>query len=306
MPASFEVLEQLARAVDVLLERVAHLAVVGERLDGLARHRVDRLGPDQLLDVDDVAVLGVLGRGRRPQAALRGRALGGERVPVRAREDLLVGLVGELGVGDRELALELGVAGLVEPLVGLGVDARHEERGDGGDAGRVAAALDEPLQAADVGLGDLAVALEREDQRDVDGDPARDRLLDRRQALLRGGDLHEQVRAVDQLVEVRGLLDRALGVVGEVRVDLERDPAVLAAALVVHRTQHVAGGLDVAGGEREEDVLRLALALEHLAQLLVVGVALGDRALEDGRVRGHAPDALADQLGELTVLDERP
>src|SRR3712207_7968741 len=58
----------------------------------------------------------------------------------------------------------------VEALVGLGVHARDEERGDGRHAAEVAAVLHVALEPADVGLGDLAVALEREDQRDVDGD----------------------------------------------------------------------------------------------------------------------------------------
>ena len=121
-------------------------------------------------------------------------------------------------------------ADLVEALVGLGVHARDEERGDRGElAARVAAAVDEALDAADVGLGDLAVALEREDQRDVDRDARGDRVLDRLQALDRRRDLDEEVRAVDQLVQALGLGLGGLGVVREVRVDLERDPAVLAA-----------------------------------------------------------------------------
>ena len=49
----------------------------------------------------------------------------------------------------------------------------------------------------------------------------------------------------------------------------------------------------------------LGLRLEHLAELLVVGVALGDRALEDRRVRRDADDALVDEAGEVAVLDER-
>ena len=44
--------------------------------------------------------------------------------------------------------------------------------------------------------------------------------------------------------------------------------------------------------------------LSQLAQLLVVGVALGDRALEDRRVRRHAVDAIADERLELALLDE--
>ena len=183
-----EGVEDPARLLRVLEQRVAaDLAVVLEGLDRLARHRVDRVGPDQLLDVDHVAVVGVLRRRRRPQAALLGRALGLQRLPLRSHEDLLVGLVGELRVGDRELALELVVAAdLVEALVGLGVHARDEERRDAdASRARVAAAGDEALDAAHVGLGDLAVALEREDQRDVDRDAGRDRVLDRLQALLR-------------------------------------------------------------------------------------------------------------------------
>ena len=191
-----ERVERARRAVDVLVERVARPRRGPERLDGLARHRVDGVGADQLLDVEHVAVVGVLGRRRRPQAALRRRALGPQRLPRVAGEDLLVGLVGELGVGDRERALELVVAAdVVEPLVGLGVDARDEERRDRRHRGQVAARVGVALHAADVGLGDLAVAVEREDQRHVDGDAGRDRLLDRRQARLRGRDLDEQVRA---------------------------------------------------------------------------------------------------------------
>jgi hypothetical protein len=280
--------------------------VVHERLDRLARHRVDGLGPDQRLDVQEVGVVGVLRGGGGPQAALRRRALALQLLPLAAGEDLLVGLVGELGVGDRELALELlRAAGLLEALVGLGVHAGDEERRDRRDAARVAAAVDEPAQAAQVGLGDLAVALEREDQRHVDRDAGRDRLLDRRQALGRGGDLDEEVGPVDQPVQAPGLLDRGLGLVREVRVDLEGDPAVAAAALVVDAAQLVAGGADVVAREREEDLLRVGLAArDQLAELVVVGVALGDGALEDGGVGGDALDALVDQRAEVAVLHE--
>ena len=96
------------------------------------------------------------------------RALAREELPARAGERLQVVLVGELRVRDRELALQLRVAERLEPLVGLGVDARDEERRDRRDLRRVAAARDEPLEPAQVGLDDGLVALEREDQRDVD------------------------------------------------------------------------------------------------------------------------------------------
>ena len=63
--------------------------------------------------------------------------------------------------------------------------------------------------------------------------------------------------------------------------------------LVPRRAQDVAGVADVLDGEREEDLLGLGLGLEHLAELLVVGVALGDRGLEDRRVGRDAGDAVA-------------
>ncbi len=123
-----------------------------------------------------------------------------------AGEELLVALVGELRVRDRELPLELVMAAdLVEALVGLGVDARDEEARDRGDRGRVAAPRDEALEPADVGARDLLVALQREDQRDVDGLALRDHVLDRGQARLRRRDLHEEVRLVDEVVQADGL-----------------------------------------------------------------------------------------------------
>jgi hypothetical protein len=150
------------------------------------------------------------------------------------------------------------------------------------------------------------VALEREDQRDVDRDAGGDRLLDRGQPLLGRRDLDEQVRPVDELAEPLRLVDRALCVVRQVRVDLERDPAVagVLARLVPRRPEDVAGGLDVLDGQRQEDLLRLRLTPQDLAQLLVVGVALGDRALEDRRVRGDADDAVAHEPLQVAVLDE--
>jgi hypothetical protein len=56
---------------------------------------------------------------------------GRERFPALGGEDLLVVLVGELGVCDRELALEVVVpADFTQPPVGLGVDAGDEEARD--------------------------------------------------------------------------------------------------------------------------------------------------------------------------------
>ena len=149
--------------------------------------------------------------------------------------------------------------GLVEPAVGLGVHARDEVAGHGADGRRIAARLDQPLETANVGVGDLHVAVEREDQRHVDVPAARDHLLDRGQPRLGGGNLHVEVRPLDPVVEARRLLDRGGGVVGEVRIDLHRDVAVLAVALVPDRAHEVAGFRDVGHRELQEDLLDVVL-----------------------------------------------
>ena len=89
-----------ARRLEVAVERALQLAVVEEGVDRLERHRVDGLRTDELLDVQHVAVVGVLGGGARPQAALHPRAGGAQVGELVAAEDLAEGLVGELGVGD--------------------------------------------------------------------------------------------------------------------------------------------------------------------------------------------------------------
>ena len=126
------------------------------------------------------------------------RALALQVLPASAGEHLEVVLVGELGIGDGELALEILAAHGFEPLVGFRVDARDEEARDGQHLTGVAASRDEPLEPAQVGLSNLRVALQREDQRDVDRLAVGDAILDRRQARLGGGDLDVAVRTIDE------------------------------------------------------------------------------------------------------------
>ena len=107
------------------------LAVVGEGLHGLLRHGVDGVGDGEVGEVHRVAVVGVLDAGGGPQRALRVGAVGLERREALAGELLLVGLVGEPGVGDARQAHQvagLRVTGGLEALVDLGVHAGDEER----------------------------------------------------------------------------------------------------------------------------------------------------------------------------------
>ena len=64
---------------------------------------------------------------------------------------------------------------------------------------RVAALGDQTLEAAHVGLGDLGVALQREDQGDVDRVALGNHVLDRGEPGLGGGDLDEQVGPITAL-----------------------------------------------------------------------------------------------------------
>src|SRR5215211_1563120 len=84
---------------DAFFEGRPDLGVVHDRLYGLFGHGVDGLGSYEVVDVDGVWVVGVLGRGRGPQKALGVGALLGEPAPPGAAEDFFVDLVGQFGVG---------------------------------------------------------------------------------------------------------------------------------------------------------------------------------------------------------------
>ena len=94
-----------------------------------------------------------------------------------------------------------------------------------------------------------------------------------------------------------------VGVVGQVGLDLDRDPAVGRRAVGDGR-EDVAGVADVLGGELEDHLGDVGAVGDQLAHLLVVALAVGDGAGEDRRVRGHADDVLVlDEVGEVAGLD---
>jgi len=108
------------------------LAVIGEVLQGGPRHRVDGPARDQPGDVHGVRVGRILDPGGGPQRPLRPRAETGEPLPALGGGQLLVGLVGQPGVGHRGRALErerLGRAQAVQPRIDLRVHPGDEERG---------------------------------------------------------------------------------------------------------------------------------------------------------------------------------
>jgi hypothetical protein len=294
-------------------------AVVAERVQGLGRHRVHGLGADQLLDVDHVAVVRVLGAGAGPEYALGLGALGEERVPARAGEDLLVALVGHLGVGDRHLAHEALEPGLVGAGRGLclfrqdgvhrRVDPAHEEAGHAGHV-REGIALRRPrLQPFDERHRHRLVGRFREQQGDVDVDPVGDQGLDGGEAGGSRRDLDHHVGPRHPLPEVPRFLEGPFGVVGQIGGHLQAHVAVALLGGLVDTLQHVGRVLDVLHRQALVDLLggEAGLVVRDLLDRGGVVVAAVDGLLEDGRVRGHASQGVVvEQALQFAPGDQAP
>ena len=303
-PAVTERQQDGAVLVGVVGQRLVGRAMFDPGVQGLRRHGVDGVRADQVVDVPGIRQRRVLGAGARPQRALDPRpapGLGGE---VRLLAQPQERLVGGARVGDGSARAQLRGVFLqrVQLRVDHAVDTADEERGDRGDLARALVLA----QAAGVGGVHLLVAVDREQQGDIDVDALGDQHLDRLQPRLGCGYLDHQVVAMHRAPQVPSLLDRAVGVMGQVRRDLEADEAVGALGCVVHWSQGVAGGLDIL--DREPLVERLGVdlvvGLEQVEDGLVVGAGAGDRLVEDGRVAGDAAQALVDQPGEPAAGDE--
>jgi hypothetical protein len=179
----------------------------------------------------------------------------------------------------------------------ISVNPGHEEAGHRGDAAQSLPVRRGPFEAFEVGVHDVAVALDGEDQRDVHADALPQRAGNRRQTLFGGRDLDQQVRPVDGLPQVQRLGQGGLGVVRQERANLQRHAAVDPFSGLPDAGEHVAGLLDVRDGYLPDGVLdRRAPGLE-VADLGVVGLTLRQRRGEDRRVRRDTGDrVVGDQL----------
>ncbi len=163
------------------------------------------------------------------------------------------------------------------------------------------------LETAQEGVHDASVALDAEDERDVDADPLGQHLGDRGQPGEGGRDLDERVGPVDQPPERAGLGDGGRRVVGQPRVDLDRHATVRPAAGVVRRAHDVAGPAHVVRRQRTDGLLHGDLALGQVSDLVGVGLAVGERLLEDRRVRRDADDpAVGHHLGQAAAGQPGP
>jgi hypothetical protein len=102
-------------------------------------------------------------------------------------------------------------------------------------------------------------------------------------------------------------LDGGGSVIGQRGRHLERDQAVGPAAGLVDSDKGIARGPDIGDRQVLEDLLRAPAGVGLRADVVVIQPTAGDRLLEDGRVRGHAPEAvLGDEPRQLAGGDEIP
>ena len=181
--------------------------------------------------------------------------------------------------------------GLQAP-VHLGVDPADEERGDAGHPRelRRPPGRHQRLQAADVRLNHLVVAVEPEDQGDVDAPSLAQQGVDGRHALLGRRHLDQQIRLRDPGVQHAGVAHRALGVVRQRGGHLQGDVAVLTVALLVDGPQELEPVQDVGDGQLPVGALHRVVG-DELLELGVVRVLPADGVGEDGGVGGDPPHA---------------
>ena len=167
---------------------------------------------------------------------------------------------------------------------------------------------DARFQAVDVGFQCLAVTLRREEQGRIDVHAFYGEFADGFDARQCRRDFDHDVFATDAAVKFQRLGNGFAAVVREVGRDFERDHAVGAAGLFVHRQEEVAGLADVVNGEAVEGVAGAAVRVfvEPAAQRGVVGVA-SKGFLEDGRVGGDAAQVvISDEVRQFAAGEHAP
>ncbi len=124
------------------------------------------------------------------------------------------------------------------------------------------------LETREIGLDDLTVTLEAEDQRDVDTDSRADGRRDCVEALDGRRNLDQSVRTIHLGPELLGLGDGSRGVMGESGLDLDRHAPVDAVGGVEDGAEDVAGGRDVVGRDLEDGFVDALARCREFADLL--------------------------------------
>ena len=102
------------------------------------------------------------------------------------------------------------------------------------------------------------------------------------------GILMNEFGAIDEPGQCLGLRNRPVGVVGELRIDLDGHPAVHSGRGVKRRAHDVAGPTDVIGRDHAPGLVHGDAPQREVVNLFGIVVGIGERLGEDRRVRGHA------------------
>ncbi len=187
------------------------------------------------------------------------------------------------------------------------IDAAQKETGHGRHPPQRLPFRRQGLQARNVGLCHLLIPGQPEQQGNIDVDALADELPDGGQALFGGRHLDQHVGTVQGLPQVPGLFDGAVGVVGQVGIDLQADEAVFAVLPVKQRPEHVRGRAHVRHGEGLIDFLDGLARLGQLPDVLVVVVGPGNGLVENRRIGGNPSQAVfIDKFFQFPGLDHLP
>src|SRR6478735_3104408 len=168
------------------------------------------------------------------------------------------------------------------------------------DIGQVVTGVCGLFQTGEVGVHDGAVSVEGEDEGDVDADAFGDDGGDRGQAGQGCRDFDQHVGPVDDLVQLPGLVDGGLGLVGQSGVHFDGYPAVDVSGGLEDAGEQVAGVPDVVSGDPADGVVHGGAAGGQLVELFLVGRAVLECGLEDRWVGGDPADVPAvDQVFEV-------
>src|SRR5690242_17895351 len=97
---------------------------------------------------------------------------------------------------------------LFKQMVNQHINATDKEAGDRGDMAEIFASRQSLFQGAQIGLGNLEIALDGKNERDVDIDAFGERLANGRDACWRCGNFHHQIRTINRLPEAAYLSER--------------------------------------------------------------------------------------------------
>src|SRR6266850_982501 len=289
-----------------------------ERINRRRRDRVHGVLPNELFDVNHVAIVRILGARAGPEQALCLRAFGRKGFPARAAEKFLILLVSEPGVCDGHLAsnaleqrlvaricnrLEL----LLDPAVYESIDAANEKTRHAGDVADVLALGSASFESGKECFGNLFVCGLRKEQRDIDINAVFESLAYGGEAFGRARDFDHDVRAIHGLPQASSFGERGFGIEAKERRNLQADVTVAPLRLRIYRFEYVARILHVANRDFFEDAVGVELLRFRRQENIVVELASRDGLLENRRVGRHpAQSVVINVFLQLTAREQVP